>query len=143
MPNVSLIFILRDIASASLMLQVLRAVSANHCIGIWPKKTPVDAQVRCLLNCQVLPCHRLFISVFSVPALTRERFLSQFDLFNMLHNTLVYSTSILPNLTKIYVYCFHVVNACELFVFVNHSFWLNFMHISNGIQYCTFVLYNY
>lgn len=32
------------IVSASSMLQVLHVVSANHYIGIWPKKTPVDAQ---------------------------------------------------------------------------------------------------
>lgn len=31
-------------ASASCMLQALHVVSANHYIGIWPKKTPVDAQ---------------------------------------------------------------------------------------------------
>lgn len=32
------------IANASFMLKVLRVVSANHYIGIWPKKTLMDAQ---------------------------------------------------------------------------------------------------
>jgi len=38
----------RDIANAKLMLKVLLVASANHYIGIWPKKTPMDVQVRFL-----------------------------------------------------------------------------------------------
>jgi len=34
----------RDIANAKLMLKVLLVASANHYIGIWPKKTPMDVQ---------------------------------------------------------------------------------------------------
>lgn len=45
MSSVSLIFFQRDIASARLMLKVLLVASANHYIGIWPKKTLVDVQV--------------------------------------------------------------------------------------------------
>lgn len=33
-----------DIASARLMWKVLLVASANHYIGIWPKKTPMDVQ---------------------------------------------------------------------------------------------------
>lgn len=32
------------VANASFMLKVLRVASANHYIGIWPKKTLMDVQ---------------------------------------------------------------------------------------------------
>ena len=48
MSSVGLIFFQRDTASANFMLKVLHAASANHHIGIWPKKTPADVQVRFL-----------------------------------------------------------------------------------------------
>lgn len=41
-------FFWRDTVSANFMWKVLHATSANRYIGIWPKKTPADVQVRFL-----------------------------------------------------------------------------------------------
>lgn len=150
MPNVSLIFISRVIASASFTLQVLHVVSASHYIGIWPKKTPADAQVSCLIFHPVLPFHCLFISAFFCPRWQKSILLNWF----VQHADYALVLTSVQSITVIfrqrfaipfpYEFCHcegsHLVNACDLFVLINHSFWFNFTHIA--YTYWTFILYN-
>lgn len=150
MPNVSLIFISRVIASASFMLQVLRVVSASHYIGIWPKQTPADAQVSYLIYHPVLPFHCLFISAFLCPH-WQNAWLNWF----VQHADYALVPTSIQSRTPSFsdrdlLFCFHMslvigegshlINACELFVFINHSFGFNFTHIA--YTYWTFILYS-
>lgn len=143
MPSVSLILISRVIASASSMSQALRVVSANLYTGIWPKKTPADAQVRGLLYRPALPCSYLFTFVSWVPTSTRERSVRPVRCVQHAAWCLVSPTSIRAELLSFshkdlslrfpcdFVICqgSHLINACLLFVLIDRSLRLTYAHL--------------
>lgn len=157
MPSVSLIFVSRVIASASSMSQVLRAVSANLYTGIWPKKTPADAQVRGLLYRPALSCRYLFTFVSWVPTSTRERSVRPVRCVQHAAWCLVSPTSIRAELLSFSHKNLSLRFPCEFCYLPRQSLDKCLSALcsyrplspaylctsySNGIYYCTFVFYN-
>jgi hypothetical protein len=132
------------------MLKVLLVVSANHYIGIWPEKTPMDVQVKCSIHHHFLYCNCLFLLSISVTKPTKDLLLNpqgllnQFDLSDILCYVLMFPLTLLAELSVIlkiyilfpYVFCClwrQQLDKCLLppcfFTFLPPFFQLNFILI--------------
>lgn len=156
MPSVSLILISRVIASASSMSQALRVVSANLYTGIWPKKTPADAQVRGLLYRPVLPCVTSSLLSPGCPRQQESALLNLFDVFNMLHDawcphlhsgrtSVIFTQRLISTVSMWFCYLpRQPLDKClsALCSYRPLSPAYSCTYYSNGIYYCTFIFYN-